>query len=502
MSLLNRLFGKKSLTHAPKHNGWITFEPFTGAWQHNQELKRTDLLSYYAVFSCLTLISTDVGKLIFHPQRKINGVWQNVESKTSKLLKKPNNFQTWQQFVESWINAKTTRGNAYIFKQRDIFGDIWQLIVLNPDRVTPMISDSGEVFYQISRDKLAGVGEMIVPSSEIIHDRYNCLYHPLVGLSPIMACALSAGQGMAIQANATTLFKNASRPSGVLSVPQALSKEKAKEIKEHWQKDYSGLNQGGMAVLGDGAKYESISISSADAQMIEQLKMTGEVVCSVFHLPAFKVGAGTIPSGQKVGDLNEIYYSDCLQHYIEAIENLLNSELEAEDGVEFTADIKSLIRMDNTSQMDYLTKGTGSGIIAPNEARAEIGLKPVVGGDSPLMQQQNYSLSALAKRDNQDDPFNAKQTQTTNQSDKPPSDNDNQSANVDKTAKNAQNAFDSHYQGIFNLETRYQKGVFVTKNGGLWFCKQDCQGDFCYENWQLVSKNGGEKCNMNPNMQA
>lgn len=51
-----------------------------------------------------------------------------------------------------------------------------------------MISDSGEVFYRISRDKLAGVGEMIVPSSEIIHDRYNCLYHPLVGLSPMGHC--------------------------------------------------------------------------------------------------------------------------------------------------------------------------------------------------------------------------------------------------------------------------------------------------------------------------
>jgi hypothetical protein len=32
-------------------------------------------------------------------------------------------------------------------------------------------------------------------------------------------------------------------------------------------------------------------------------------------------------------------------------------------------------------------------------------LKPVKGGKSPYLQQQNYSLEALAKRDAQDDPF-------------------------------------------------------------------------------------------------
>jgi phage portal protein BeeE len=30
---------------------------------------------------------------------------------------------------------------------------------------------------------------------------------------------------------------------------------------------------------------------------------------------------------------------------------------------------------------------------------------PVAGGDSPYLQQQNYSLAALAKRDSSPDPF-------------------------------------------------------------------------------------------------
>ncbi|WP_416380911.1 hypothetical protein, partial [Klebsiella pneumoniae] len=34
-----------------------------------------------------------------------------------------------------------------------------------------------------------------VPAREVIHDRFNCLFHPLIGLSPIYAAGLAAMQG-------------------------------------------------------------------------------------------------------------------------------------------------------------------------------------------------------------------------------------------------------------------------------------------------------------------
>lgn len=413
------LFRKKSLTPVGTcGNGWlpIVSEPYTGAWQKNDELKRTDLTSFHAVFACVSFISTDIGKLRIQTKSVQNGVLLPTKSRTQTLLKKPNKHQTWQQFVENWVSSKLLRGNAYILKERDIFGDVWQLYVLNPDRVKVLVSDNGEVFYQISTDKLFGLTETTAPASEIIHDRFNCFYHPLVGLSPLTACAMSVGLGLSIQNNAKTLFGNNSRPSGVLSTPNDISQEKADKVKAEWQQNYAGVNRGGIAVLGSGARYEPIAISASDSQAIEQLKMSGETVCSVFHIPAFKVGIGELKAGQKPSDLNEIYYSDCLQHYIEAIENLLDEHLDLEKGVECEADLSPLIRMDATSQILYLKEGTMSGIFSPNEARATLGLPPVVGGESPLMQQQNYSLSALAKRDNSDNPFgNAPKTEPATQ---------------------------------------------------------------------------------------
>ena len=64
---------------------------------------------------------------------------------------------------------------------------------------------------------------MIVPAREIIRDRYNCIYHPLVGTSPIWAAASSAAQGAAIQQSSAKFFKNASQPGGILTAPGAIS---------------------------------------------------------------------------------------------------------------------------------------------------------------------------------------------------------------------------------------------------------------------------------------
>lgn len=407
MSLFD-FFKKKSLSGVQNDSSdWLPIinEPYTGAWQKNDELKRTDLTSFHAVFACVSLISADIGKLRIRTKSVQDGVLLPAQSRSQAILHRPNKHQTWQQFVENWVSSKLLRGNAYVLKERDVFGDIWRLYVLNPDRVKVLVSDNGEVFYQISTDKLYGLDSTTVPASEIIHDRYNCLYHPLVGLSPLTACGVSVGLGLSIQNQSRTLFGNNSRPSGVLSVPSDINQEKADKVKSEWQKSYTGVNRGGIAVLGSGAKYEPIAMSASDSQALEQLRMSGETVCSVFHVPAFKVGMGEAKAGQKVSDLNEIYYSDCLQHYIEAIENLLDENLDLEKGVECEADLSPLIRMDSTSQIMYLKEGTMSGIFSPNEARATLGLPPVVGGESPLMQQQNYSLSALAKRDNSDNPF-------------------------------------------------------------------------------------------------
>lgn len=395
---------EKALRPADNRGSWLglILESFSGAWQQNVEIKNDTVLAFSTVFSCATLIAADIGKMrIKLVKLSEQGIWEETFSPAfSPVLRKPNHYQNRIKFFEYWITSKLIHGNAYILKQRDARGVVTGLYLLDPRRVTPLVSDSGDVFYELKTDNLSGlISDVTVPAREIIHDRMVCLFHPLVGVSPIYSCGLAAMQGSSIQNGSTNFFANGSRPGGVLTAPGSISDQTAARLKANWEENYSGKNAGRVAVLGDGLSYEPMVMSAVDSQLVEQLRWSAETVCSVFHVPPYKVGVGQTPAYANAEILNQIYYSDCLQSLIESIELCLDEglELPAQYGTEF--DLDGLLRMDTATLYKANNDAVGGGWMAPNEARRRAGLPPVDGGETPYLQQQNFSLAALAKRD-------------------------------------------------------------------------------------------------------
>lgn len=395
-------------TAVDTRRGWLSVvrESFTGAWQRNIEVDQKSVLAFHAVFACMTLIASDVSKLRVKLVALDGGVWTETSNAAySPVLRKPNRFQTRNQFWEYWLLSKLSRGNTYVLKQRDNRNVVTALYVLDPNRVKPLVTPDGSVYYELQTDNLSGIEEsaIVVPASEIIHDRFNCLFHPLVGLSPIYACGLAATQGLEIQNNSAKFFGNGSKPGGLLIAPGKISNDDAQRIKEYWDSGFTGDNAGKVAVLSDGMTYTGLAVTATDAQLVEQLKWTSEVVCSTFHVPTYKIGVGALPSYNNVQALNVEYYSQCLQSHIEAIETSLDEGLGTGDKLGTEFDIDNLLRMDGVTQMQVLKEGAG--ILKVDEMRAKLDKKPTDGGDAVYLQQQNYSLAALAKRDAAADPF-------------------------------------------------------------------------------------------------
>lgn len=397
-------------TGARASSVWTTiFESFTGAWQRNVEVNRESVLAFFAVYACITRISGDIGKLRLRlVERTPDGIWEEVERSSPfwPVLRKPNRYQTRQKFIEQWVTSKLIHGNAYMLKERDSRGIVRAMYVLDPTRVTPLIAPDGGVYYQLQDDFLAGLeqGTVVVPASEIIHDTMICLHHPLVGVSPLYACGLAATHGLNIQTNSTKFFANGSSPGGILTAPERIGGDTAKRIKDYWEKNYTGENVGKVAVLGDGLKYEQLAVNAVDAQLIDQLKLTAEQVCSAFHVPPWKIGIGTPPAYGTAEILNQIYYSDCLQTLIKAAQSCFAEGigLDTVQGRTFGThfDLDELILMDTKSKVESAEKAIGSGGMAPNEARRRwFGLPPIAGGDTPYMQEQNWPLVHLASRD-------------------------------------------------------------------------------------------------------
>ena len=400
MKFLDR-FMKKELS-AVDNRGWYRIlEPWAGAWQKNIEWKRDGVLAYHAIFACITLIASDIAKLRIKMTREdSDGIWVEVPlGDKYQVLARPNGYQNRIQFIENWITSKLVRGNAYILKQRDRLGNVVKLYVLNPDMVTPLVSDDGQVFYQLNQDDLSEIEQQgrTVPASEIIHDRFNCLFHPLVGLSPIFACGLAAYGAQKIQENSAKMFKNGARPIGILTAPGAITNETAERLKSSWEANYGGENYGKTAILGDDLKYQALSVSAVDSQMVEQLRLSAEIVCSVFHVPRYKV-IGEMPSFNNVEAFEQQYYSQCLQVLIESIELCLDDGLNMKEKEGFECDLEGLLRMDSKTQMETLTMGIKGSVYAPNEGRKKYNLKPLDGGNTIWLQQQNWPMEILAQR--------------------------------------------------------------------------------------------------------
>lgn len=413
-----RLFGFE-ITRSPKllstvdargNGGWISVirESFPGAWQRNLYVESPkNILAFAAVYACVALISNDIAKLRLKLCENVNGIWNEITANSPFLpvLRKPNRYQTRIQFLSQWVTTLLLHGNTYVIKERDQRGIVTALYILDSPRVKLLIADDGGVYYEIAADALPGVEKNItVPASEIIHDRCITLWHPLVGVTPIYACGAAASQGIKIQNNSATFFQNMSRPSGILTAPGRIDPETAARLKQDMEAAMSGANLGRLLIASDGMKYEAMTISPEQAQLIEQQKWTVEDVARAFGVPLYKLQAGN-PTFTNGVQFDQDYYKQTLQAKIEAIELLLDEGLSLPPDYGVELDTEGLLRMDPKSQAETNEIEIRSAAMTPNEARFMRNRPAAKGGDSPMIQQQNYSLEAIAKRDAQPDPF-------------------------------------------------------------------------------------------------
>lgn len=399
--------------------GWVgrILEPFAGAWQKNMECDgRNDVLSFGPVYTCVTRIANDIAKMppLLKELDEANGLWLNVPRNSPywQVLRKPNRYQNRIQFLVCWVLSRLMWGNTFVIKERDQRGIVVAMYILNPECVQVKIAQDGGVYYMLAADQLNQIGEpVLVPASEIIHDRMNTLFHPLIGVSPLWAAAMSATQGRRIQTNSARFFENMSQPGGVLSAPGSISDDLAKRLKDHWETNFTGSNAGKVAVLGDGLKYEAISQTAESSQLVDQMKWVVQDIAAIFCMPLYKINAGPVPTSNNVAALNQQYYDECLQTHIESLELCLDEGLALTNaggkvyGVEL--DLEVMMRMDFATKITTLGLAVDKTLMKPNEARMRLNLPPVEGGDTLYKQQQEFSLAALSRRDAQENPFAA-----------------------------------------------------------------------------------------------
>ena len=222
-------------------------------------------------------------------------------------------------------------------------------------------------------------------------------HYPLFGVTPIQASAAAAAVGLHILSNSQKLFSNSSRPGGVLTAPGRISKETAARLKEDWDSGYSGDRYGKTAVLPEGLKWETMTMTAQDAELIAQLRYSVEDVGRAFRVPPFMLGDTTKTTYRNSEQLARFYLTGCLGYHLRALEQRLMQAFEFGPQDELRFDLSGLLRAEIDVRFTAYMNALNAGWMAPNEVRAFEGLPPVEGGDEPHLQMQYVPLSQSGK---------------------------------------------------------------------------------------------------------
>lgn len=351
-----------------------------------------------AVYACKWVIARAIANMTARHMRRLNngGREEIKTSPLSRMLRNPNWYQTRSDFFLNLVFELLTYGNAYVLVYRDNAARIESMHIVPASSTEPyVVSETGEVFYAVGNNPLIGDIRVLVPARDVMHIRMHTPHHPLIGVSPIKYATLAVSINTNIASNQGAFFSNMSRPSGVLTTEEKLTKEQMDALRQAWYSKSKGLNAGEVPILGWGLKWNPMTITSEDAQLIEAYRMSIEDIARVFDVPLAMIGQYTQATYNNTEQLINNWLSQGLGFHMTHIELAIGRLFRSPEDEYVHFDETELLRTDFAGRIDGLTKGIIGGLYSPNEARNVVGLPEVEYGDEPRLQQQVVPLSQV-----------------------------------------------------------------------------------------------------------
>lgn len=325
------------------------------------------------VFSCVQVIAETVGMLPLLVYRKLG------DGDRSQDLAHPvaqifggdaNDRQTASEFIEMMTAHCILRGNAYAEIVRDGRGAPVELIPYHPDHVSVVrIPRTGRYAYDVSLPT-GGTRRLLPEEMFHLRDRSD---DGVVGKSRLARARETFGSAIATERYAAATFKNGASMSGILSHPEAIGEEAADRLQRDFKQTYSGADRAGaVAVLEEGLKWQQVSVSPDDAQMLESRKFSTNALARIFRVPPPVIGDFDGGNYSSISEVGRWFYSHTIMPWLNkwerAIErNLFSSLTRRALEVEFDCDL--LLRGDMLTRMQAYRIAREIGVYNANELR-------------------------------------------------------------------------------------------------------------------------------------
>ena len=335
-----------------------------------------------------------------HWRRTPDGGRERVtNSALSRIVRRPNNYQSMSDFMLNLVRELYTEGNAYALAVRNDRFEISELHLMPSRHCGVRIAQGGDIFYDLAGNEIVEQrfgGGLVVPARDVLHVRLHTPRHPLKGESPMMAAALDAAVGDAMLQQQIAFFQNSAKPSFVLGTDTQMTPTQIQEFRAAWDAQTKGAGAGGTPILAWGMKPLPISTTARDSQLAEILQMSDQRIALAYRVPLQILGVGDTPYASTEALMQSWIASGlgfCLNHVEEAFGLLFGLRGMPDEYLEL--DTSALLRSSFKERMEGLNTAVLGGIYSPDEARAREELPKVRGGhgEEPRLQQQVMPLS-------------------------------------------------------------------------------------------------------------
>ncbi|ELR66055.1 Phage portal protein [Photobacterium marinum] len=364
-------------------------------------------MRHSTVYACIRVISEALGQLKPKLFKIDGGVKKEISNESSQLsnvlTRQPNDFQTWNEFLEQIAIHLCVDGNFYAYVNRNSRGVPVEIIPFLPSQVSINTAIDGSVYYDCSFG-----GEPEQPTEfkrltehNILHIRFMT-FDGLHGMSPIAFNRGSIGLSMAAAKHGEQFFTNSATPNGIIRTEKSLSEKAIKRLKQGWNNLHKGVtNSNKLAVLEDGLEFQQVSISNKDSQFLETRKYQRSEICGIFRVPLHMIGDLERATFSNIEEQSISFYRDSISPYIEKISARINRMLNTgkHKNYHFELDYSHLIKGDTKAQIELTKELFSMGALTLNEVREMFGLEPFEkGGDQHVVATNNYTFGKLGEK--------------------------------------------------------------------------------------------------------
>jgi HK97 family phage portal protein len=315
---------------------------------------------------------------------------------------RPSHLYTSYQFRKNLLAQALLHGNGYALLVRDpVTTRPTEYRIIPDGDVTDIQEWDGELVYSIT-----GIGAVmgydmihITAMGQVISTADSRQKYK--GKSPIRLHAETVGVAKARQTHSASLMKNGGFVSGVIESPSVLKPEHKAALADSWQTRFGGSpNSGKTPILENGMTYKPLSITAADAQLIEAMKLGVEDIARIYGIPPHMIGHLERSTNNNIEHQAIEFVQYCLMPWAVQIEQAFDGRIfrraEQDEARYFCRlELNALLRGDISSRREFYRLMLDRGVFNINEVRALEEMNAVAGGEIRLVQANMIPLDKI-----------------------------------------------------------------------------------------------------------